>query len=52
MDTKAKPRDIDEVYALLSQKLTPELILLNRERPNRPELTLKGLETAIAARKK
>lgn len=50
--TPGKERNIDEVYARLSQKLTPEIILLNWERPNRVELTLKGLEMAITARKK
>lgn len=45
-----RERDIDEVYALLREKLTPEIILLNWPRENRPELTFRGLEMAIRAR--
>ena len=44
-------RSIDEVYAMLREKLTPEIILLNWPRENRVELTLRGLEMAIEARK-
>ena len=43
-------RSIDDVYALLREKLTPEIILLNWPQPNRPELTLRGLDMAIRAR--
>ena len=43
---------IDKVYAMLKEKLTPEIILLNWEREKRVELTLKGLDMAIDARKK
>ena len=42
---------IDRVYATLKEKLTPEIILLNWEREKRVELTLKGLDMAIEARK-
>lgn len=45
-----KVLSIDEVYALLKDKLTPEIILLNWPRPNRVELTYKGLQMAIQAR--
>lgn len=45
------PRSIDEIYALLREKLTPEIILLNWPRDNRVELTLKGLDMAVNARK-
>ena len=43
-------RSIDEVYALLSEQLTAEIILLNWPRDNRVELTLRGLAMAIDAR--
>ena len=43
-------RSIDEVYAQLQEKLTPEIILLNWDRENRVELTFRGIEMAIAAR--
>lgn len=43
-------RSIDEVYALLSEQLTAEIILLNWPRDNRVELTLRGLAMAISAR--
>jgi hypothetical protein len=46
-----KERNIDEVYALLKEKLTPEIILLNWPRKNRVELTYNGLEMATTARK-
>ena len=45
-------RSIDEVYAMLRDKLTPEIILLNWPRDNRVELTLTGLDMAIRARAK
>ena len=45
-------RDIDEVYALLREKLTPEIILLNWPRKDRVELTFRGLEAAVRARRK
>ena len=44
-------RSIDEVYALLQEKLTPEIILLNWDRENRVALTFRGIEMAIEARK-
>ena len=44
-------RSIDEVYALLSEKLTSEIILLNWPRDNRVQLTFRGLAMAIDARK-
>ena len=43
-------RSIDEVYALLREKLTPEIILLNWPRQDRVELTYRGLGMAIQAR--
>jgi len=43
-------KSIDAVYALLREKLTPEIILLNWPRENRVSLTLRGLEMAIEAR--
>ena len=43
-------RSIDEVYALLKEKLTPSIILMNWPRKNRLEMTLKGLDMAIQAR--
>jgi hypothetical protein len=46
-----KERSIDQVYALLKEKLTPDIILLNWPRENRVELTYRGLEMAIQARK-
>ena len=46
-----KERSIDQVYALLKEKLTPQIILLNWPRENRVELTYHGLEMAITARK-
>ena len=45
-----KVLSIDTVYALLKEKLTPGVILLNWPRPNRVELTYKGLQMAIQAR--
>ncbi|MBR4961765.1 MAG: hypothetical protein IKY52_12785 [Clostridia bacterium] len=48
--TCGKELDIDAVYALLQEKLTPEIILLNWPRDNRVELTLRGLAMAIRAR--
>ena len=45
-----KERSIDEVYALLQEKLTPDIILLNWPRENRVELTYHGLKMAITAR--
>ena len=45
-----KVLSIDTVYALLKEKLTPDVILLNWPRPNRVELTYKGLQMAIQAR--
>ena len=45
-------RSIDQVYKILKEMLTPEIILLNWPRPNRVELTYKGLEMAILARNK
>ena len=44
-------RSIDEIYALLQEKLTPEIILLNWQRDDRVELTFRGIEMAIATRK-
>ena len=44
-------RSIDEIYAMLQEKLTPEIILLNWDRENRVELTFKGIEMAIQTRK-
>ncbi len=44
-------RSIDDVYALLKDMLTPEIILMNWPRKNRVEMTLRGLEMAIQARK-
>ena len=43
---------IDDIYALLKDKLTPEIILMNWPRKNRVDMTLKGLEMAIQARLK
>ena len=43
-------QSINTVYTLLTEKLTPEIILLNWPRDNRVELTLKGLAMAIRAR--
>ena len=43
-------RNIDEVYALLHEKLTPEIILLNWQREKRVELTFQGLEMLIKKR--
>lgn len=45
-------RDIDEVFALLKEKLTPEIILLTWKKKNRVENTYKGLDMAIQARAK
>ena len=45
-------RNIDQIYGMLKEKLTPEIILLNWLRPNRVELTFQGLEMAINARNK
>ena len=45
-------RNIDQIYGMLKEKLTPEIILLNWPRPNRVELTFQGLEMAILARNK
>ena len=45
-------RNIDEVFALMQEKLTPEIILLNWDRENRVELTFRGIEMAIEARKR
>ena len=45
-------RSIDDVYAQLKEKLTPEIILLNWPRENRVSLTMRGLDMAIAARGK
>ena len=44
-------RSIDEIYRMLQEKLTPEIILLNWDREKRVELTFRGLEMAIKARK-
>ena len=44
-------RSIDELYYMLLEKLTPEIILLNWDRENRVELTFKGIEMAIQTRK-
>ena len=43
-------RSIDDVYALLREKLTPEIILMNWPRKNRVELTFRGLDMAVRAR--
>ena len=43
-------RSIDEVFALLTEKLTPEIILLTWKKKNRVENTYKGLDMAIQAR--
>lgn len=43
-------RSIDEVYARLTEALTPEIILLNWPRENRVELTVRGLAMARKAR--
>ena len=48
--TCEQEQDIDTVYAMLQEKLTPEIILLNWPRDNRVELTLRGLAMAIKAR--
>ena len=45
-------RSIDEVYALLREKLTPGIILMNWPRPNRVEMTFRGLAMAVRARGK
>lgn len=45
-------RSIDELYYMLLEKLTPEIILLNWDRENRVELTFKGIEMAIQTRKR
>ena len=45
-------RNVDEVFTLLKEKLTPEIILMNWPRANRVELTLKGLDMVIEARSK
>lgn len=45
-------RSIDDVYALLKEKLTQDIILLNWPRENRVELTYRGLDMAIKAREK
>lgn len=45
-------RSIDEIYALLQEKLTPEIILLNWDREDRVKLTFRGIEMAIQTRKK
>ena len=45
-------RSIDEIYAMLLEKLTPKIILLNWDRENRVELTFKGIEMAIQTRKR
>ncbi len=47
-----KERSIDEIYAMLLEKLTPEIILLTWDRDNRVELTFRGIEMAIEARKR
>ena len=44
-------RSIDEIYAMLQEKLTPEMILLNWDREKRVELTFRGIEMAIQTRK-
>ena len=44
-------RSIDEIYAMLQEKLTPEIILLNWQRDDRVELTFRGIEMAIQTRK-
>lgn len=49
--TPGQVRSIDEIYAILLEKLTPEIILLNWDRENRVELTFKGIEMAIQTRK-
>ena len=46
-----RERSIDEIYAMLQEKLTPEIILLNWDRENRVELTFRGIEMAIQVRK-
>ena len=43
-------QSIDAVYALLSEKLTEEILLLNWPRENRAELTFRGLAMAMDAR--
>ncbi|MBQ7058241.1 MAG: Gfo/Idh/MocA family oxidoreductase [Firmicutes bacterium] len=43
-------RSIDEVFSMLQEKLTPEIILLNWPRENRVKLTYRGLAMAISAR--
>ena len=43
-------RSIDDVFALLREKLTPEIILMNWPRKNRVELTFRGLDMAVRAR--
>ncbi|MBR5871519.1 MAG: hypothetical protein IKZ09_10845 [Clostridia bacterium] len=45
-----RERSIDEIYAALTEKLTPEIILLNWPRDNRVELTQRGLAMAIRMR--
>ena len=45
-------RSIDEIFVMLQEKLTPEIILLNWDRENRVELTFKGIEMAIQTRKR
>ena len=46
-----KERSVDEIYAMLQEKLTPAIILLNWDRENRVELTFRGIEMAIQTRK-
>ena len=43
-------RSIDEIYIMLLERLTPEIILLNWDRENRVELTFQGIEMAIQTR--
>ena len=44
-------RSVDEILELLSEKLTPAIILMNWPRRDRVGLTLRGLALAIRARK-
>ena len=44
-------RSIDEIYTMLQEKLTPEIILLNWDREDRVGLTFRGLQMAIETRK-
>ena len=43
-------RSIDDVYSMLKENLTPEIILMNWPREDRVALTYRGLDMAIQAR--